>query len=164
MATESAQPARGINDSTSSCLIITELVLRVCVGFFTLISLCIIGSAPDFDLEAAFNYLLAAAVLSFLYSGAQIVFVGIHVGKCWTILRANACYIYFTISADLVCCLLLISGTAAAFGKTTDDDPSVYDKLKGLATGSAVLALIAFIVMIPLMVLSGRRVCRPRLS
>ncbi|MCO5561622.1 hypothetical protein L7F22_015243 [Adiantum nelumboides] len=158
MAMESGHPTVGV-PAIGKRPLVTELLLRVCVSIITVISLSLIASNKNFDTQPAFNYLLATAILAFLYSAAQSVINVYHLAACGPSLLANAAYIYFSIAADLVCCLLLMSGSSAAFGVTTGFNYT--DNFVAQANGSASLALIAFFLMLPLVALSGQRYYLP---
>lgn len=134
---------------------ITELVLRLSAAVLTVISLSLIASDPNFSYVPAFNYLLAATTLSFLYSVAQSVIAGYHLVSSGQSLLPIAFHTYSSIGADLFCSILLLSGSSAAFGVTTNGNYT--NNFIAQANGSASMAFIAFLFMLASTALSGQR-------
>lgn len=130
---------------------IADLILRVSATILTLISLSLVGSDNEsqnyihFSDYQAYNYLLAASVLSFLYSLGQIVFVGFYMVFATPELPI-VFYAWFSVLADLFCAVLLLSGSAATFGVSQIlQDLDVSESFTSQANASASMALLAFL-------------------
>lgn len=130
---------------------IADLILRISATILTLISLSLVGSDNEsqdyvqFSDYQAYNYLLAASVLSFLYSLVQIVFVGFYIVFATPKLPI-VFYAWFSVLADLFCAVLLLSGSAATFGVSQIlQDLDVSESFTSQANASASMALLAFL-------------------
>eukprot|EP00250_Pteridium_aquilinum_P006875 c16701_g1_i1 orf=322-855(-) len=145
----------GYSDLFGARTRIVELVLRVSVAVLTVISLSLIASDQGFSTVPAFNYLLATTVLGFLYSFFESLIAGYHVALSGRSFLPFSFHAYSTAAADLICCILLLSGSSAAFGVTTGANYT--NNFISEANGSASMALIAFLLMLPLIAISSQR-------